>query len=822
MTILADTKYSEESDDSPSSFDAEKLLPEKRSFSISLETVLYLLIFFLSILLHLWVLGDRGLHHDETHHSNYPWRLYTGEGYTHDPLLHGPFLYFLSAFFFSVFGDNDFTARLPAAVFGIILTVLPFLFRRQMGRIPALLTSLYLLISPVTLYVGRFIRHDIYGVVFEVLCILGIVRFIEERKISWIYLFAASFGLMVTNMESSYLFLVILATPLFFFTLQQINWKLLSIPAIFVILVVLAGAISPPVMASNGVDVMPLVTDNDALLIRNQYDDNWSAYFSNLSDVVFGHETSTSEGAVVAGRNGLFLHMWVPISLALGLLMAGLLLYLIFFRKVLGLSAWDRAVENAQPKTLIAALGTISKGQLITAFFIFFSIYTVFFTSFFFNTIGIVTGTTGSILYWVGQHHVERGSQPYHFYLVELFMYEPILLLWGFAGVFYGVRRAIPLLRGKEPLTAKTFLPPFFGWWAIASLIIYSWAGEKMPWLTIHVVVPMTFSGTIVAWAVLSKLFNWGKTQLESRNVFYSTLLLFILFGFWLTIIMASALKTSVDDETSRYHDTPLFLLLFVLATIVTALFYGLWVSLGQTNHVKRILFRSSGLWLLGITLLFFLYGIRSSWRLNYENGDIPVEAMVYVQTSPEVARVMDELEKLSDLQSKTGVRTANRSLKILYDNETIWNWYLRNYPNAKHFGTTLSGPPEDDVDIVLLYSDNIANNEAHLKDFVAIRMPMRWWFPEDQMYKFTKFPEQKTMFDRIGERFDETICPRNSLIDRLTCEPFSPKSINPLWKYMLYRDLDYGLGSVDFVVYVRPEFASAFSASISSDYRPQ
>jgi len=151
-------------------------------FAITIEHVAYLALFALALLTHLWGLGDRALHHDETLHAAYSWRLYTGQGFEHDPLLHGPFLYHITALMYFLFGDNDFTARLSVALFGSALVVMPFLIRRELGRGAALLAATYLLLSPAFLYVGRFIRHDMYAVVFELLTVISIVRYASTRQ----------------------------------------------------------------------------------------------------------------------------------------------------------------------------------------------------------------------------------------------------------------------------------------------------------------------------------------------------------------------------------------------------------------------------------------------------------------------------------------------------------------------------------------------------------------------------------------------------------------------------------------------------------------
>src|SRR5690348_1755328 len=108
------------------------VVPERRY--LTFEQIAYLLIAVFVVLTHLLVLGHRGLHHDETLHAEYSWRVYMGQGYTHDPLLHGPFLYYWTAFIYLLFGDTDATARLSAALFGMVAVMLPLLLRREIGR----------------------------------------------------------------------------------------------------------------------------------------------------------------------------------------------------------------------------------------------------------------------------------------------------------------------------------------------------------------------------------------------------------------------------------------------------------------------------------------------------------------------------------------------------------------------------------------------------------------------------------------------------------------------------------------------------------------
>ncbi len=201
--------------------------PRRRA--LTLEQCVYLALFALALLMHLYLLGDGALHHDETHHANYSWRLFMGLGYMHDPLLHGPFLYHINALFFFLFGDNNTTARLGPALFGSALVVMPYLIRRELGRSAALLAAVYLLISPAYLYWGRHIRHDMYAVTFELLAFISLVRYASTRRPLWLYIGAAALGLMFTTMETFFLYVAIFGALLTLVFLWRV-WR----PGIFV------------------------------------------------------------------------------------------------------------------------------------------------------------------------------------------------------------------------------------------------------------------------------------------------------------------------------------------------------------------------------------------------------------------------------------------------------------------------------------------------------------------------------------------------------------------------------------------------------------
>ena len=170
---------------------------------------MFLVILGLSIITRLWGLGDRALHHDETLHADYSYSLFAGLGFVHDPLLHGPFLYVMGAVGYFFFGDNDATARISPALFSIALGLTPYLLRREIGRTGAIVASIVMLASPVFLYIGRFFRHDIYTVLFEVLVITAIIRYARSREPQWLIVGAVALSLMLTTLETTYLYIAI-------------------------------------------------------------------------------------------------------------------------------------------------------------------------------------------------------------------------------------------------------------------------------------------------------------------------------------------------------------------------------------------------------------------------------------------------------------------------------------------------------------------------------------------------------------------------------------------------------------------------------------
>src|SRR5262245_54423612 len=168
---------------------AEQRVPAWRRYSVDIpidpEYLPFLGLMLLGLVLRFWDLGFKALHHDESLHAFYAWRLFDGQGYAHDPMMHGPLLFELNALVYLLFGASDFTARLVPALFGIGLIGLPLFLRHELGKAGAVAASAILVVSPSFLYFSRFIRHDIYVDFFTLLLAIGVFRYLATGQRGW-------------------------------------------------------------------------------------------------------------------------------------------------------------------------------------------------------------------------------------------------------------------------------------------------------------------------------------------------------------------------------------------------------------------------------------------------------------------------------------------------------------------------------------------------------------------------------------------------------------------------------------------------------------
>ena len=366
-----------------------------------------------------WVLGDRPLHHDESIHAYQSYTLSKGGDWRYDPAYHGPFLYYVNALVYKVFGDSNFTARMMPAVFGLILIAFAWPLSRWIGKPAAAAYAVFVLISPHFAYFSRFIREDLYSLVFTLGTIVAFQRFLETDRSKWLMLSAASFALAGVTKENAYM-----TGVLFVF---------------YGVWCIVRGLGEPG-------RTRPAAAVGEAF--------RWT--LARLSPIV---------SAAI-----LFLVIWAGMYSAFGKYPGDWL---------------------AIPK---------------------------------------------AVKYWMGQHSIARIPGPWYYYFPQLVFYDTAIV---FAAIFafsrkqwrgdpflrvlraafvpivayLVLRRVVPILAPRaivwvavllaaaliltlrRPSPEPGGLTPFvqfLAFWAVGSLAIYGWAREKVPWLTVHPLLPLT------------------------------------------------------------------------------------------------------------------------------------------------------------------------------------------------------------------------------------------------------------------------------------------------------------------------------------------
>ena len=615
--------------------------------ALNWETAFYVVIFLAAAVTRLYDLGTRAVSHDESLHMLYSYKLYDGEGYRHDPMMHGPFLFEFVAFMYLLFGDSTTVARVAVALFGIALVMLPYWFRPWLGRLGALVASLMILISPSVTHYSRHLRHDIFNEFFTVLMFISLFQILlnwqannPQRMRRWLYILAASVALGLTVMEISYIhgfvgvtFIVVIALletrqPTFRRWLFLGGLALFVVVSGFVLWLTIGNAVPTP--AGSPPDLAHRVVEGLASLILQ----------------VSGDSAAQPDVYVKSA--------WKLIQLLM------LIIGLLFAASTLGLSVtqspmpYGRGQVRYLPELRIwHVLRSIPLQQWSIAAAVGVALFFVLYTTFFTNPEGAVSGTWGGLSYWLRQHDVQRGSQPWYYYLMLLPLYEFLPLWIGLAGGIYylvrqarwtaaqvageqtqgGVVQAIAPVTGEPSFALHNYFVGFLIYWAFDNLLIYSWAGEKMPWLTVHMALPFIF---LAAWTidrVLRKV-SWRLVWERQGLVFALLLPLSVaaLIGFL-------SVRPFQGTQLSQLRDTGQWLGSLIILLI---LIYGL-------AHYGRRLgrFLACRVAFAVVIVALVLLTFRFSWMVSFINYDYVSEYLFYAHGGPDVTLAMQQIEDL-------------------------------------------------------------------------------------------------------------------------------------------------------------------------------
>ena len=717
--------------------------------------IVFLVLLVVAAMLRFWDLGARAMHYDEAVHALTSWQFYTGERlYQYNPSTHGPLLYHLTALSYFLFGDSEAAARAPEALFGVLLVFLCYPLRRWLGRYGWLIAAGLVTFSPAFTYFARFARHDALVATLTLAAALFLLRFVEERRPRDLALAAAALGLSAASHELTLITVFVLFSFLgLAYLLDRQGQRSLARARI-------AAAIALVLGLSFGLALSAL--------------DGWPL----LQVLTFG-----------------------IVLLALG---------------YLGLSfLWER-LYRAAPSPVLSAVQDLARERRswLTALGVFGVIFGLLFTTFLTYPRGLLDGLIHGLIYWIGQQPVARGNQPWFYYLMLLGLYERLALLAGGGGlviVLMGILRRGR--RAKEPSEPAPAEPPaqwpffqvFLAYWALMALTVFSWAGEKMPWLLLHVALPLV----LLAALALDRFGEWLR---RSWRDFWRSMDWLIGPLFLLLILAVAGLAGAASGQGQPLAEQYLPAQVAVLGLIAVGLIALLvWrISAAEGRHIGQSI---SAL----LIVLLAAYGVRSTFLVNFYYADNPREMLVYTQTAPDVPLVVRQIEQLSVDQTRkvrtvadpTGGHGLQVAVDVAGDDglRVPFDWYLRAFARAgtlTYFNSAMEAPPGTS-DIVLVAAENEPAVRPYLQGrYTGMKVKLQWWFPEEATYR------RWTLFE-VG-----TTPAGYPTIPLLNPAAYTREGFNNLIVYQAFRQLPalYGLPGRDFYYYVRSELLPAGGVS--------
>ncbi|MGD0807605.1 MAG: flippase activity-associated protein Agl23 [Anaerolineales bacterium] len=742
-----------------------------RGFPIRWEHLLWTVLCVVAIGSRFAMLDTRVMSHDESQHTQLAWYLYQGRGYTPNPMTHGPFQIMLLTGSFAMFGADDFSARVPAALFGVAAVMILYFFRRWLGRAGALAAGALMAISPYMLYYSRYVRNESFVVVWGLLMFYAIGRYLESRQPRWLYLLAAATALHYATKETAYIYVVLAIVFLAgLLQLQLIlqHWENSGRRGRYLffsfLAVVLAAGAAALFVAGRG----DLIQQAKASGVVTPPD-----MMTHTAMLITSPIVQIGLALLILGLLALGAAIWTLLSeFPLPVLRESLpvvdILVVMGTTLLPQLAAFPMALFNLNPfdgdpfvkirdtmyiiESLACLLAVIIPAIVIGLLWnrklwlicagIFFGIYFALFSVALTNFAGVVVGLVGSVNYWMAQQEVHRGTQPWYYYIllqIPVYEYLPAFLLISSPFVAWGLRKKQVALENKEPSPqtgeaepesrdgtiwhsiVASPVPWMFAYWCVGALIAFTLAGEKMPWLTVHITLPMILLGGWVIGKVIEKI-DWAWLLVSPRWIGLLVLPSAVIASVQTLVTLAWPVRPFSGNTLDQLAATGNFVSYFVVAAVSIFLLVWLWRGIlpGRFVHIAY----------LGIVIVLALLTARTAWMASYINYNDATEFLVYAHSASGVKTALSQIEEIS--------HETHDDLNIVvpYDVRSGWlmNWYLRDYPNAVNYGETLDRSYVDDPVVIVadMYwpqADKLLSKTHYAFTYMRLWWPMMDYF---------------------------------------------------------------------------------------------
>ena len=425
--------------------------------ALTIEKLLIVLLICAVILTRFYDLGARTMAHDEVNHVV---PSYSIETYVYDPVTHGPFQFHALALSYFLLGDSDFSARVPAALFGVgVVLFTIFAWRRYLGRVGALIGAFLFTISPYILFYSRYTRNEIFIVFWGLVLLWLFLRYLEggEGKfLLWISLITA---LHYADKATSYIFsaeaLIFLAVLFIIESLRK-PWRERQYQANFLIMMLVALL---AVLAGAALYLLTKGSAAGSLLVP--FAIIGAVLLAALAFMIFWLVRGLGWKEIRSSRSfdlvALQLLLILPLLTALPV-------------KLLGFDPLDYSQTGILRSVAVffaLSLASMLLGLMwnrkiwLRALLIFWSVFLVLYTTFFTHGEGFFKGLVAALGYWMSQQTVQRGTQPLYYYaFVQIPVYEYLpalgmLLALGIATLrgLYAARPGFPFQKPEKSVT---------------------------------------------------------------------------------------------------------------------------------------------------------------------------------------------------------------------------------------------------------------------------------------------------------------------------------------------------------------------------------
>src|SRR5258706_2945991 len=692
--------------------------------AITNQIAIFAGIILLAIITRFYHLGLRVMSHDESLHTYFSWLLYRGQGYQHSPMMHGPWQFHLIALSYFLFGASDFTARIPAALFSISIVWMMWYWRRFLGKTGGLIAAFLLVISPMMLYYGRYVREDVYACFSGVLMLYSVLRYLENGERKYLYLLTVALAIHFLDKETSFIYTAELLIFLAIYFIAQVTrrtWKNNESDYRTFIIALGLGVLIAAVAAGYGLYMHKGATISETQTVVPA---NPNATASPLAPAT---TTSISLTMILGGIALLMLiaaayflirgYGWEKIrnerSFDMLMLCGTIVLPMLspFPIKLLEhqlnvtipTTYEEVQAMSADSHSIFVIVGFLAVMFLITAgigllwnrekwvktALLFWIPYTIFYTTIFTNSNGFFTGTIGSLGYWLVQQGVARGSQPWYYYLlVQIPIYEFLPALGFFLALIIGFRRKItPKLDEDEVIslldnnTEERNFPNTFSlliFWCVISVLAFSFAGEKMPWLTVHLAWPLILTTGWALGQVVEKT-DWAGLRERRAPLALASVIIFVVSLMGMILALSGSTPPFQGKELAQLQATSAFLLP-AIATMISGIAVAYLLQDWTFAHIRRV-----------FVLVFFAFLVvltgRAAFRAAYITYDQATEFLVYAHGATGIKEIIAQAKEISE-RITGGIGVALASDAIAPDTGVSWPfvWYLRDFTNQRSF----------------------------------------------------------------------------------------------------------------------------------------